>query len=79
MKLCPLFESIGYSSVPYDASGIWFTVGVHAANNALPRDAIELAIDEMQYSADATFSVARQKYLMAAIEQLESLLPKGPL
>jgi hypothetical protein len=77
MKLCPLLESI---QMPYrqrlepPAS---FYDGLVAANNALPLDAIELAIDEMQYSADATLSELRKKQLMGVIEQLKALLPKG--
>jgi hypothetical protein len=69
MKLCPLFETL--------RDTLWCHIPtLENVQRELPRDAIELAIDEMQYSADATFSVARQKYLMAAIEQLEALLPK---
>jgi hypothetical protein len=76
MKLCPLFESIDYSPVPLGTSGIWFTAGVKAANAKLPREAIEAAIEEVEYSAEVTLSESRQKYLAKVVEQLRAMLPQ---
>ena len=70
MKLCPLFESI--------RDTLWCHIPtLENVQRELPRDAIELAIDEMQYSADVTLSELRKKQLMGVIEQLKALLPKG--
>jgi hypothetical protein len=76
MKLCPLFDSI---QMPYrqrlepPAS---FYDGLVAANAKLPREAIEAAIEEVEYSVEVTLSESQRKYLAKVVKQLRAMLPE---
>jgi hypothetical protein len=81
MKLCPLFESIELpeliqpGNVPMTPHNVMLaTVGL--CNDALPRDAIEAAIDCVFQCADQTIKPARKIYLTQVAEQLRALLPR---
>jgi hypothetical protein len=73
MKLCPLFDSLRNDDADGDVHSGWFQ-GVMHCNDALPREAIEAAIDCMElygrhYSIDP--------YINDHIEQLRAMLPEG--
>jgi hypothetical protein len=75
MKLCPLFESI---ETPDTIKGRFqselYWTGIHATNAKLPREAIEAAIDALEFIEFLPHSEAvNERY----IEQLRALLPEG--
>jgi hypothetical protein len=75
MKLCPLFAKIIRPSALKTfrvSASAGFAMGIAAAQEALPREAIEAAIDCMEmygrhYSVDP--------YINERIEQLRAMLP----
>jgi hypothetical protein len=83
MKLCPLFAKIIRPSALKTfrvSASAGFAMGIAAAQEALPREAIESAIDLMQDVADAVTG-ARGLWasapLLKDIEQLRAMLPEG--
>jgi hypothetical protein len=50
---------------------------VRHCNDALPREAIEAAIDSVLEAAEQTIKPARKLYLAEVAEQLRALLPVG--
>jgi hypothetical protein len=81
MKLCPLFESIELpeliqpGNVPMTPHNVMLaTVGL--CNDALPREAIEAAIDALEYRRLGYVGYPKVKVFDNAIEQLRALLPK---
>jgi hypothetical protein len=70
MKLCPLFESIQTPHKQRLEPPASFYDGLVAANNALPREAIEAAIDCIK---------TYDPYLKEYIEQLRAMLPEGEM
>jgi len=84
MKLCPLFESIhtmpDVDSNTAAAFECGKMAGINACNAALPRAAIEEAIDALEYrTLLLCVGYPKEQEIIEAIEQLKALLPKGPL
>ena len=69
MKLCPLFQKLRDKA--------WCHIStLEHVQRELPREAIEAAIEEVEYSAEVTLSESRQKYLAKVVEQLRAMLPQ---
>ena len=75
MKLCPLFESIETPDTikgRFESEKFW--TGVHAANAKLPWDAIEEAIDALEYKRLGYVGYPKEQEIIEAIAQLKALL-----
>jgi hypothetical protein len=76
MKLCPLFESIQIPHKQRLEPPASFYDGLVAANDNLPREAIEAAIASLMLCREARDYPTRELYANY-IEQLRAMLPVG--